>query len=107
MGAMSERVRAIRIPKRARKFKLLIHQSQPKNNASFWIQLINSLRYTKFKKLKNDTKNSAIDEMQSYIEDLPNNLPGLQISRFPRRVFKAISGAVPRGKRCFLRTVSV
>lgn len=57
---MSETLKSIRIPMRAKKYHLLINQSQAKNNASFWLSMIRNL--------------SAIDMLHDLVAKLPGNL---------------------------------
>ena len=57
---LSETLKSIRIPMRAKKYHLLINQSQAKNNASFWLSMIRNL--------------SAVDMLHDLVAKLPKNL---------------------------------
>ena len=57
---ISETLKSIRIPMRAKKYHLLINQSQAKNNASFWLSMIRNL--------------TAIDLLHDLVAKLPENM---------------------------------
>ena len=68
-------LKTIRIPVRAKKYHLLIQQSQAKNNASFWLGMIKTL--------------SAIDELNDLIGQLPDTV-SLKVKSIETSQFRAV-----------------